>query len=60
MLLLRIIGLLAAVVIGAGLLAWLMTRERRYLVLAGRVAKAALIFAVVVLVLMAAERLIIL
>ena len=42
------------------IVAWLFTRDRRYLVLSVRVAKAALIFALVVLVLMAAERLIIL
>ena len=60
MLLLRIVGILAAITIGSGLLAWLFTRERRYLVLSARVAKAALVFVLVVLVLMAAERLIIL
>ena len=60
MLLLRIVGILTAIAIGSGLLAWLFTRDRRYLVLSGRVAKVALIFVLVVLVLMAAERLIIL
>ena len=60
MLLLRIVGILTAITSGSGLLAWLFTRDRRYLVLSGRVAKAALIFVLVVLVLMAAERLIIL
>lgn len=60
MLLLRIIGMLTAIVIGSGFVAWLFTRDRRYLVLSGRAAKAALIFSLVVLVLMAAERLIIL
>ncbi len=60
MLLLRIIGILTAITIGSGLVAWLFTRDRRYLVLSGRTALAALIFALVVLVLMAAERLIIL
>ena len=60
MLLLRIIGVLTVITIGSGIVAWLFTRDRRYLLLSGRVAKWALIFALVVLVLMAAERLIIL
>ena len=60
MLLLRIIGLLTLITIGSGIVAWLVTRDRRYLVLSGRVAKWALIFTLVVLVLMMAERLIIL
>jgi hypothetical protein len=60
MLLLRIVGILLAITIGSCLVAWLFTRDRRYLVLAVRVAKAALLFALLVLVLMAAERLIIL
>ncbi|OHC62317.1 MAG: hypothetical protein A2040_06075 [Rhodocyclales bacterium GWA2_65_19] len=58
MLLLRIVGILTAITIGSGIVAWLVTRDRRYLVLSARVAKAALIFSLVVLVLMAAERLI--
>ena len=60
MLLLRIVGILTAITIGSALLAWLFTRDRRYLLLSGRVAKVSLIFVLVVLVLMAAERLIIL
>ncbi|MFH1870073.1 MAG: hypothetical protein ABIK82_07045 [Pseudomonadota bacterium] len=60
MLLLRIIGILVAITIGSGIVAWLFTRDRRYLVLSGRVALGALILALVILVLMAAERLIIL
>ncbi|MDZ4251076.1 MAG: hypothetical protein U1A72_00705 [Sulfuritalea sp.] len=60
MLLLRIIGMLTAITIGSGIVAWLFTRDRRYLVLSGRVALGALILALVILVLMAAERLIIL
>jgi hypothetical protein len=60
MLLLRIVGILTAITIGSGIVAWLFTRDRRYLLISGRVAKAALIFSLVVLVLMAAERLIIL
>ena len=60
MLLLRIVGILTAITIGSSLVAWLFTRDRRYLVLAARVAKAALIFVLLVLALMFAERLIIL
>jgi hypothetical protein len=60
MLLLRIVGMLTLITIGSGIVAWLVTHDRRYLVLSGRVAKWALIFTLVVLVLMAAERLIIL
>ncbi|OHC64406.1 MAG: hypothetical protein A3H93_05060 [Rhodocyclales bacterium RIFCSPLOWO2_02_FULL_63_24] len=60
MLLLRIVGILTAITIGSGIVAWLFTGDRRYLALSGRVAKAALVFAFVVLVLMAAERLFIL
>jgi len=60
MLLLRIVGILTAIAIGSGILAWLLTGDRRYLLLSGRIAKGALVFSLVVLVLMAAERLIIL
>ena len=60
MLLLRIVGIITAITIGSGIVAWLITRDRRYLVLSGRVALGALIFTLAVLVLMAAERLIIL
>jgi len=60
MLLLRIVGILTAIAIGSGILAWLFTGDRRYLRLSGRIAKGALVFSLVVLVLMAAERLIIL
>lgn len=60
MLLLRIVGILTAITIGSGILAWLISGDRRYLVLSGRVAVGALIFTLAVLVLMAAERLIIL
>lgn len=60
MLLLRIIGILVAITIGSSMVAWLFTRDRRYLTLAGRVTKGALLVALAILVLMAAERLIIL
>lgn len=60
MFLLRLVGLLVALAIGAGIAAWLFTGDKRYLRLAGRLGKAALAFVLLVLVLMAAERLIIL
>ncbi len=60
MLLLRIVGILAAIAIGSGIVAWLFTRDRRYLILSGRIALGALAFSFVVLVLFAVERLIIL
>jgi len=59
MLLLRIVGILAAIGIGAGVVAYLFTRDRRYLALAGRIAKYALIFALVLFALLAFERLIV-
>jgi hypothetical protein len=60
MLLLRIVGLLAAIAIGAGILAYLFTRERKYLGYSWRVAKYALIFALVLFALLAFERLMVL
>ncbi len=60
MLILRVIGILAVLTIGSSVLAWLFTRDRRYLLLASRVTKGALLVALAILVLMAAERLIIL
>lgn len=60
MLLLCIVAILTAIAIGSGILAFLFTRERRYLTLAGRIAKYALIFALVVLSLFFLERVIVL
>lgn len=60
MLLLRIVGVLALIVIGAGIVAFLFTGDRRYLALAGRVAKWALVFVAVVFALMFLERVIVL
>ncbi len=60
MFVLRIVGILTAIAIGSGILAWLITRDRRYLVLSGRLALGALAFALFMLLLLAAERLIIL
>jgi len=59
-LLLRVVGVLTAIAIGAGIVAYLFTGEKRYLALAGRIAKYALIFVLVVLALMFLERVIVL
>ena len=59
MLLLRIVGVLVVIAIGAGILSYLFTRDARYLRLAGRLAKYALIFALVVLALMFLERIVV-
>lgn len=60
MLLLRIVGVLTAITIGAGILAYLFSGDKRYLRLAGRVTKYALIFLLAVLALMFLERVIVL
>jgi hypothetical protein len=60
MLLLRIVGVLTAIAIGAGILAYLLSGEKRYLRLAGRIAKYALIFVLVVMALMFLERVLVL
>jgi hypothetical protein len=59
MLLLRIVGVLTAIVIGAGIVSYLLTGEKRYLGISARVAKYALIFCLVVLALMFLERVIV-
>lgn len=59
MLLLRIVGILAAIAIGAGIVAYLFTCDRKYLGFSWRVAKYALIFALVLFALLAFERLIV-
>lgn len=59
MLLLRIVGVLTAIVIGAGILAYLFSGDKRFLRLSARVAKYALIFTLVVLTLMFLERVIV-
>jgi len=57
-LLLRIVGVLTAIAIGAGIFAFLFTQDRRYLHLSWRIAKYALIFALVFMALLTLERLI--
>lgn len=60
MLLLRVIGVLVAIAIGAGIVAFLFTRDRHYLRLSFLITRYALIFALVVLALMFLERVIVL
>lgn len=59
MFLLRIVGILAAIAIGTGIVAYLFTRDRKYLGFAWRVTKYALIFALALFALLAVERLIV-
>ena len=58
MFLLRIVGLLTAIAIGTGIVAYLFTQDRRYLQLAWRIAKYALIFALIFMALLTMEKLI--
>jgi hypothetical protein len=60
MFLLRIVGVLTAIAIGSGIVAYLFSSDKRYLRLAGRIAKYALIFVLIVLVLMFFERVVVL
>ncbi|HCX32232.1 MAG TPA: hypothetical protein DHV08_00895 [Rhodocyclaceae bacterium] len=54
---LRVVGLLAVAGIGASIVAFLLSRDRRYLGFAWRIGKYALIFAFVVMLAFALERL---
>ena len=56
MLLLRIVGVLAAIAIASGIAAFLFTGDKRYLRLSARLAKYALIVALVFLALLTLER----
>lgn len=58
MLILRIIGVLVAIAIGAGIASYLLTGDKRYLRLAGRLTKYALIATLAILSLMFLERVI--
>jgi hypothetical protein len=60
MLVLRLIGMLAAILIGSGIVAYLATRDRRYLDLSWRVGKYSLILALVILTMFFLERVIVL
>ncbi len=59
MLLLRIVGILTVIAIGAGIVAYLITRQKRYLGFSWLIAKYALIFALVLFALLMFERLIV-
>jgi hypothetical protein len=60
MLVLRLIGMLAVILIGSGIVAYLATRDRRYLALSWRVGKYSLILALVILTMFFLERVIVL
>lgn len=60
MLLLRVIAILAVLGIGSSLAAWMLTRQTRYLELAWRIGKGALVIALMLMVVLAAERIIVL
>ncbi len=57
MLILRLLGILTVLTIGASVLAWVFSRDSRYLKFAWRVAQGALVIALTVMGLLAAERL---
>lgn len=57
MLVLRLIGALALITIGAGLILFLFTRNRRYLTFAWRVFQFTVIFAIVLMAFYVLERL---
>lgn len=59
MFLLRIVGLLAVITIGSGIVAYLFTRDKRYLKLSWRVAKYSLIFVLILFALLVFERLLV-
>jgi len=56
---LRIVGILAAIAIGAGIVIFLFTGQKRYLAFSWRIAKYALIFALILFALLAFERLLV-
>ena len=58
MFLLRLLGVLTAIAIGAGIVAFLFTQDKRYLYLSARIAKYALILALVFMALLTLERVI--
>jgi hypothetical protein len=55
-LLLRVVAMLGAIAIGASLLAFLFSQDRRYLAVAWRITKYALVFVFILLALMFLER----
>ena len=57
MLILRIVALLAAIGITVGVVSWIFTRDRRYLQISWRIAQGAVAVALLLMVLLAGERL---
>lgn len=57
MLILRVVALLAAFGIAVGVVSWVFTRDRRYLQISWRIGQAAFAIALLLMVLMVAERL---
>lgn len=60
MLILRIVALLAAIGITVGVVSWIFTRDRRYLQISWRIAQGAVAVALLLMVLLAGERLLLL
>lgn len=60
MLLLRFLAILAALGMGASVVTWVFTGERRYLGYAWNIGRATLAVALLIMVLLAAERIIVL
>lgn len=60
MLLLRIVGVLVLIAIGAGIVTYLFTGDKGYLRLSGQIARYALLFVLAVLALMFLERVVVL
>lgn len=58
MFLLRVVGFLLLITIGASLVTYLMTRNRRYLTFAWQVLKYGMVMAIIVLTFMLFERLV--
>ena len=56
MLVLRVVGFLLLITIGAALVTYLLTRNRRYLTLAWQVLKYGMVLAIIVLAFMLLER----
>ncbi len=58
MIVLRLAGFLALIAIGASLVMYLFTRNRRYVLFAGRVLQLAIVFLIVFMVFYVLERLV--
>ena len=60
MLILRIVALLAAIGITVGVVSWILTRDRQYLQISWRIAQVGIAVALLLMVLLAGERLLLL